>query len=182
MLWQIDSAHASVDFTVKHMAISTVRGSFKTFTAKGATNDDGFPTALSMEIDSASVTTNNEQRDAHLRSGDFFETEKFPKLTFKSTKITGTKDDLVVEGDMTIRGVTKPLTLRGELSQIVTDPWGNKRTSIALFGKLNRSDFGLTWNQALEFGGLMVSDEVKLSIEAEGTAVPVEETVGSAKA
>lgn len=172
MLWNIDPTHANVDFSVKHMAISTVRGSFKSFTAKGATNDDGFPTMLSMEIDAASVTTNNDQRDGHLRSADFFEVDAHPKLTFKSTKITGTKDDLDIVGDMTIRGVTKPVSLKGELSEIVTDPWGNKRTSIALKGKLIRSEFGLTWNQALEFGGVIVSDEVKLEVEAEGVAVP----------
>jgi polyisoprenoid-binding protein YceI len=172
MLWQIDPTHANVDFSVKHMAISTVRGSFKSFTAKGATNDDGFPTALSMEIDAASVTTNNDQRDGHLRSADFFEVDAHPKLAFKATKITGSKDDLTIVGDMTIRGVTKPVTLKGELSEIVTDPWGNKRTSIALRGKLIRSEFGLTWNQALEFGGLLVSDEVKLEVEAQGVATP----------
>ena len=174
MLWQIDPTHANVDFSVKHMAISTVRGSFKTFTATGATNDDGYPTSLSMEIDATSITTNNDQRDAHLRSGDFFETEKHPKLTFKSTKISGPKNDLVVEGQMTIRGATKLIRLTGEMSDIVTDPWGNQRTSLSLRGKLVRSEFGLLWNQALEFGGLMVSDDVKLEIEAEGIAVPSE--------
>jgi polyisoprenoid-binding protein YceI len=171
MLWNIDPTHASLDFSVKHMAISTVRGSFQKFTATGATNDDGIPTALSMEIDAASITTNQEQRDAHLRSPDFFDVANHEKLTFKSTKITGTRDDLTVVGDLTIRGTTKPVTLKGEIADVITDPWGNKRTSLAVRGKLVRSEFGLTWNQALELGGVLVSDEVKLELEAQAVAV-----------
>ena len=171
MLWKIDPTHANVDFSVKHLAIATVRGSFKTFTASGATNEDGVPTALSMEIDAASINTDNPQRDTHLRSGDFFDVEKFPKLTFKATKITGKPDDLTVVGDLTIRGVTKPLSLKGELATSIKDPWGNQRTSLSLTGKISRSEWGLTWNQALEFGGVMVSDDVKLQIEAEAVAV-----------
>jgi polyisoprenoid-binding protein YceI len=171
MLWNIDPTHASLDFSVKHMAISTVRGSFQKFTATGATNDDGIPTSLSMEIDAASITTNQEQRDAHLRSPDFFDVANHEKLTFKSTKITGTRDDLTVLGDLTIRGTTKPVTLKGEIADVITDPWGNKRTSLAVRGKLVRSEFGLTWNQALELGGVLVSDEVKLELEAQAVAV-----------
>ena len=171
MHWTVDTTHALVEFSVKHMAISTVKGHFNTFTATGETNDAGTPTSVSMEIDAASVFTNNEQRDGHLKSPDFFDIANHPKLTFKSTKITGSGDDLTIVGDMTIRGVTKSITLKGEMSQTVTDPWGNKRTSIAATGKLSREQFGLVWNMALEFGGLMVSDEVKLHIEAEAVAV-----------
>jgi polyisoprenoid-binding protein YceI len=171
MLWTVDNTHALVEFSVKHMAIATVKGHFNTFTATGETNDAGVPTSVSMEIDAASVFTNNEQRDGHLKSPDFFDVANHPKLTFKSTKITGSGDDLTIVGDMTIRGVTKPITLKGEMSQTVTDPWGNKRTSLAATGKLSREQFGLTWNMALEFGGMMVSDDVKLHIEAEAVAV-----------
>lgn len=174
MIWTIDPAHALVEFSVRHMAISTVRGHFKSFTGTGETNDAGIPTAMTMEIESGSLSTNNDQRDTHLRSGDFFDTNRFPKLSFRSTKVSGTPDDLRIEGDLTIRGATHPITLKGETSQVVTDPWGNKRTSLALTGKISREKWGLTWNQALEFGGLMVSDEVKLSIEAEAVAVPAE--------
>lgn len=170
MLWNLDPTHSHVDFSVKHMAISTVRGAFKLFSATGATNDDGLPTSLSMEIDASSINTNNEQRDGHLRSPDFFDVANHPTIAFKSTKITGDKDALTIVGDLTMRGVTKPVTLKGELGDVITDPWGNKRTSIAASGKLTRSEFGLVWNQALEFGGVMVSDEVKLSIEAEAVA------------
>lgn len=171
MQWTIDNTHALVEFSVKHMAISTVKGMFTSFTASGETSEAGVPTSVQMEIQAASVNTNNEQRDGHLKSDDFFSAEKFPVLTFKSTSITGALDDLTIAGEMTIKGVTRPLTLRGEMSQTVTDPWGNKRTSLAVTGKLSREAFGLTWNMALEFGGLMVSDDVKLHVEAEAVAV-----------
>lgn len=178
MLWNIDPTHANVDFSVKHMAISTVRGSFKLFSASGETDDStDLPTKLSMELDAASVFTNNEQRDGHLKSGDFFDVEKFPKISFASTKISGTSSDLKVEGELTIRGVSKPVTLTGELSSVMKDPWGNSRRSLALSGKIKRSEFGLTWNQALEMGGVLVSDEVKLEIEAQAVAAaPAEAT------
>ena len=171
MIWTIDNTHAAVEFSVKHMAISTVKGQFKSFTATGETNEAGVPTSIQMEIDADSISTNNEQRDGHLKSGDFFDAAVFPKLTFVSRSVRGAQDELVIEGDLTIRGTTQPVTLKGDLSQVVTDPWGNKRTSLAVTGKLSREKFGLTWNQALEFGGLMVSDEVKLHIEAEAVAV-----------
>ena len=170
MLWSVDPQHAVVEFSVKHMAISTVKGQFKSFTATGETNDAGVPTSLRMEIDAASITTNNEQRDAHLNSGDFFDVAAHPTISFASTSIKGDADDLTITGDLTMRGVTKPVTLTGELSQTVTDPWGNKRTSIVASGKLSREAWGLTWNQALEFGGFMVSDDVKMHIEAEAVA------------
>lgn len=170
MIWNLDPSHANVDFSVKHMAISTVRGSFKLFSATGETNDAGVPTKLSMELDAASVNTNSEQRDGHLRSGDFFDVEKFPKISFTSTQISGTPSDLTIVGDLTIRGVTKSITLTGELSSPIKDPWGNQRTSLAVAGKIKRSEYGLTWNQALELGGVLVSDEVKLEIEAQAVA------------
>lgn len=182
MFWSIDPTHAQVEFSVKHMAISTVRGRFTSFTGNGETDEAGRPTSLRMEIDAPSVTTNNAQRDAHLHSPDFFDVAKFPKLTFVSNSVSGDLDDLTIKGDLTIRGETHPVTLKGEMSQTVTDPWGNQRTSLAVTGKVSREQWGLTWNQALEFGGLMVSDEVKLHIEAEAIAVPAEAPAGSAAA
>ncbi len=171
MLWNLDPTHANVDFSVKHLAISTVRGSFRVFAASGEADATGLPTKLSMDIDATSITTNNDQRDGHLRSGDFFDVEKFPKLTFTSTKISGTPAELTVVGDLSIRGVTKSVTLTGSLSSPIKDPYGNQRRSLAINGKLKRSEFGLTWNQALEMGGVLVSDEVKLEIEAQAVAV-----------
>ena len=124
--WNIDTTHANVDFSVKHMAISTVRGAFNLFNGTGATNEDGFPVSLAMQIDAASISTNNEQRDGHLKSPDFFDVANHPTLTFKSTRISGTREDVTIVGDLTIRGVTKSVTLKGELGPIVKDPWGNE--------------------------------------------------------
>ncbi len=180
MNWLIDSTHSLVEFSVRHLAISTVRGRFTAFTASGETDANGLPTSLSMEIDATSLSTNNDQRDAHLRSADFFEVEKHPTLTFRSTKVTGTPAALTIVGDLTIRGVTQPITLAGEIAASVKDPWGNPRTSIAVSGKLSRSAFGLTWNQALELGGVVVSDEVKLQIEAEAVAMAAPATAQAA--
>jgi polyisoprenoid-binding protein YceI len=168
--WTLDPTHAQVEFAVKHMAISTVRGHFKTFTATGETNDTGMPTALTMEIQAASISTNNEQRDGHLVSPDFFDAANFPTLTFAATQITGTPDALTIVGELTIKGVTKSVTLTGEMAAPIKDPWGNQRTSLSASGKISRGDFGLTWNMALEAGGFLVSDEVKLSIDAQAVA------------
>ena len=123
-----------------------------------------------MEIDANSINTNNEQRDGHLKSPDFFDTANFPKITFSATKITGTPSELTIVGDLTIRGVTKSVTLTGELSQAMKDPWGLQRCSLEVAGKISRSEFGLTWNQALEMGGVLVSDEVKLAVSAQAVA------------
>lgn len=171
MIWNLDTTHANVDFAVKHMAISTVRGSFNLFSASGETDDaTGLPTKLAMEIDAASVNTNVEQRDGHLKSPDFFDVANHPKITFTSTKISGTPSELTIVGDLTIRGVTKPVTLTGELSSPMKDPWGLQRCSIEVSGKIKRSEFGLTWNQALEMGGVLVSDDVKLTVSAQAVA------------
>lgn len=171
MKWNIDADHAAVGFAVKHMAISTVRGAFKSFTATGEMKKDGLPTSFQMTIDATSISTNNEKRDEHLNSPDFFNTAEFPTITFESTKIEGTRDDLTITGDLTMRGVTKPVTLKGDMSETITDPWGNSRASLAVKGKISRAAWGLTWNQALELGGLLVSDDVKLEIEAQAVAV-----------
>jgi polyisoprenoid-binding protein YceI len=180
MLWNLDTTHANVDFSVKHMAISTVRGTFNLFSASGETDDaTDLPTSLTMEIDAASVNTNNEQRDGHLKSPDFFDVANHPKISFTATKITGTPSELTIVGDLTIRGVTKPITLTGELSSVMKDPWGLQRRSIEVSGKIKRSEFGLTWNQALEMGGVLVSDEVKLTVSAQAVAAQPAETAAA---
>lgn len=171
MQWTIDPTHALFEFSVKHMAISTVKGSFKSFSGLGMTGEHGLPTALNVEVETASIFTNMEQRDDHLRSADFFDAANHPKILFTATAITGERDDLTVVGDLTMRGVTKSISLKGELSEVVTDPWGNQRAALELTGKINRKEFGLVWNMALEFGGVMVSEDVKLHIAVEATAV-----------
>lgn len=170
MKWAIDPNHATVGFAVKHMAIATVKGNFKSFAASGETDDAGVPTRLEMTIDAGSIDTNNAQRDGHLRSPDFFDAASHPQLTFTSKAISGSPDALTIVGDLTIRGETKPVTLKGSIAKAIRDPYGNTRTSLEVQGRISRAEWGLTWNQALEFGGLMVSDEVRLDIEAEAVA------------
>ncbi|MCX5762467.1 MAG: YceI family protein [Gemmatimonadetes bacterium] len=170
MQWKLDTTHTQVGFSVKHMAISTVRGRFTRFDGAGETDDAGRVTKAGFTIDTASIDTNQEQRDAHLRSADFFDAEGHPTLTFTSTSVTQDGSDITIVGDFTMRGVTKSLTLKGETAPTVKDPWGMTRTALTLEGKLNRKDWGLSWNQALELGGLMVSEDVKLSIDLEAIA------------
>ncbi len=170
MQWNLDTTHTQVGFSVKHMAISTVRGRFTKFNGTGETDASGTLVKASFTIETASIDTNQEQRDAHLRSADFFNAEKYPTLTFTATKIVQDGTDITITGDFTMNGVTKPVTLKGETAPVVKDPWGMTRTGLALEGKLNRKDWGLTWNQALEFGGVMVSEEVKLHLELEAVA------------
>lgn len=170
MQWKLDTTHTQVGFSVKHMAISTVRGRFTRFDGAGETDDAGRVTKAGFTIDTASIDTNQEQRDAHLRSADFFDAEGHPTLTFTSTSVTQDGSDITIVGDFTMRGVTRSLTLKGETAPTVKDPWGMTRTALTLEGKLNRKEWGLNWNQALEIGGLMVSEDVKLSIELEAIA------------
>ena len=170
MQWKLDVTHTQVGFSVKHMAISTVRGRFTKFDGAGETDADGKLVKASFRIDTASVDTNQEQRDAHLRSADFFDAEKYPTLSFESTSISQRGSDVTIYGNLTMRGVTKPVTLKGEQGPVVKDPWGMTRTALSLEGKINRKEWGLNWNQALEFGGLMVSEDVKLSLELEAVA------------
>ena len=173
MQWTLDTTHTQVGFSVKHMAISTVRGRFTTFNGTGETNEAGRLVKAAFTIDTASIDTNQEQRDAHLRSADFFDAEQFPTLSFESTEIEQDGTDIEITGNFTMHGVTRPVTLKGETTAVVQDPWGNTRTALALEGKLLRKEWGLTWNSALEFGGVMVSEDVKLSLELEAVAVGV---------
>jgi polyisoprenoid-binding protein YceI len=170
MKWNLDTTHSAVDFSVRHLMISTVKGRFKTFTGSGETTDDGTLKSVEMSIDVTSIDTNVVDRDNHLRSADFFDVEKFPTMTFKSTKISQQGTDLEITGDLPIHGVTKPLTLTGELVRPMTDPWGNSRAALTVATKINRKDWGLGWNMALEAGGFVVGDEIKLSIEVEAVA------------
>lgn len=170
MKWNLDTAHSAAEFAVKHLMISTVKGRFNTFTGTGETNADGTIKNAELSIDVASINTNVEARDNHLKSADFFDVEKFPKMTFKSTKIDQKGSDISITGDLTIHGVTKPVTLKGEFTAPVTDPWGNARSALAVATKINRKDWGLHYNQALETGGFVVGDEVKINVEFEAVA------------
>jgi polyisoprenoid-binding protein YceI len=167
--WVMDPSHSEVQFKVRHLMISIVTGSFGKFNADVETTDEQIDTAkiiFTAEVDS--ITTNNEQRDGHLKSADFFEIAKYPTLRFVSTKFEKVSDgDYNLFGELTFHGITKNIKLKVEYGGIIKDPWGNTRIGVTVDGKLSRKDFGLTWNAATEAGGLVVSDEVKIHAAAE---------------
>jgi polyisoprenoid-binding protein YceI len=169
--WDVDPAHTHVGFGVKHMMISTVHGSFKAFSGAVALDDgDVTRSKIHLDIDAASITTDNDKRDEHLRSADFFDVAHFPKLTFDSTSVQkgASAGQLTVTGNLTIKAVTKPVTLTVTgLTGEVKDPWGGVRRGATASAKINRKDFGLTWNKALETGGVVVGDDVNLEFEIE---------------
>ena len=167
MRWNIDGSHSTAEFSVRHLMITNVKGRFGTLSGS-VDFDPGKPELASIDatIDATSIDTRDEKRDAHLRSADFFDVEKYPTLTFKSKKVTKTGDGFTAVGDLTMHGVTKEVTLEvEELSQPNKDPWGNTRMGASAHGKINRKDWGLGWNQALETGGVLVGEQVKLSLE-----------------
>lgn len=167
--WKLDAAHAHVEFAVRHLMISKVRGHFTDVEATLRPDEDDLSnSSLDVQIRAASIDTRVEQRDEHLRSPDFLDVEKYPTLEFESTRVERADDDrLRVTGDLTIRDVTREVELDVEERGTVTDPWGGERVGYAARTKFARKDFGLTWNQALETGGVLVGDEVEISIEAE---------------
>jgi len=170
--WQVDAAHSHITFTVKHMMISKVRGSFSKFDAEIDADPENLTGAsISFNIEVPSIDTDNEDRDNHLRSADFFDAEQYPEIRFKSTEIRQTADgEYDVKGDLTIKGTTKQVVFEAEYGGRATNPWGQEVVAFEAEGKINRKDFGLTWNQALETGGVLVGEDVKLKIELEATA------------
>ncbi|GER88344.1 polyisoprenoid-binding protein [Dictyobacter vulcani] len=173
MAWTIDASHSHIGFAVRHMVVSTVRGQFNA--VRGTLNlDEANPAASSVEaeVDAASIDTHDGNRDGHLRSADFFDVEKFPTITFKSTKVENSDGDYKVTGDFTMHGVTKSVTFDVEYSGFVRDPYGLDRAGFSAQTKINRKDFGLTWGALLETGGAVLSDEVKLNLEFEATQQP----------
>ncbi len=169
--WTIDKAHSAMEFSVKHMMISTVRGKFEDFDGEIIGDADDFSTMKAKVVVKAkSIATGNQDRDNHLRSDDLFASEKFQDITFVTKKINAKGEDLEVVGDLTIRGITKEVTLKGEHSGVITDPYGNLRFGLTASTTINRQDFGVKWNMVLEGGGLMVGDKVNLSISMEAFA------------
>lgn len=170
--WILDKAHSSVDFSVKHMMISKVKGTFHSFDATIEADPTDLTTAnINFVVDLDSIDTRNQDRDGHLKSADFFDVENNPKMTFQSTKILKAGENQYdVTGNLTIRGVTRPETFRVEVVGISKNPMSGAETvGYEASGKINRSDYGLTWNAALETGGVLVGDEVNISIELEAT-------------
>jgi polyisoprenoid-binding protein YceI len=162
--WALDPSHSEVQFKVKHLMITNVTGTFNVVNAKATTNDNGFNQAsVSFEADVNSVNTGNEQRDGHLRSADFFNAEQYPLIKFVSTDYNAESGKIT--GELTIRDITQPVAFDIEFAGTQKDPWGNEKAGFSIQGKINRTDFGLNWNAALESGGVLVSEEVKLQAE-----------------
>lgn len=168
MAWNLDRAHSEIGFSVRHMMISTVRGKFGEFDADVSVDPQNFSAAkVTARVQAGSIDTGEPKRDGHLRSPDFFDAEKFPTLTFTSTKVTREGEDLVVVGNLKIKDQELPVTLKGEVTGPSKDPWGNERLGFSLAGEIEREAWGLGWNQALEAGGVLVGKKVKISIEAQ---------------
>lgn len=168
--WNIDPVHSAAQFKVKHMMISNVKGEFTSIKGTLELDEQNLENSRThAEIDAATINTREPQRDAHLKSPDFFDVEKFPTLLFRSTKVSRkASDELTVAGELTIHGVTRPATFIVEgPSEPAKDPWGNTRIGLSATTKINRKDFGLTWNAALETGGILVGDEVTLTLDVQ---------------
>ncbi len=162
----LDASHTSIGFVTRHAMVTKVRGSFNSFEGTATTGPDLADAKISVEIDAASIDTRNADRDTHLRSADFFDAEQFPKIKFVSTEITAPDDDVLrVTGDLTIKDVTRPVTIDFEYHGSVIDPWGNTRVGLEGSVVVNRKDFGLTWNAVLEAGGVLVSEKATLEFE-----------------
>lgn len=167
--WAIDPTHSEIGFKVKHMMFTNVSGKFNQFEAGIENEDDAFETSeISFSADVNSVDTGNTDRDNHLRSADFFDADNFAKLAFKSTGVQKVSEgEYKINGDLTIKDVTKKITLDAEYSGLMKDPWGNTKIGLSINGKINRKDFGLTWNAALETGGVLVGEDIKLAAEVQ---------------
>ena len=170
--WTLDPTHSLVEFSAKHMMITTVKGRFGTVSGT-ITMDEGTPqrSRVEVEIDAASIDTRTEQRDAHLRSADFLDVENHPVITFRGTRLEGSwkvpGDDFTLVGDLTIRGTTREVALAVTFEGTGTDPWGGERASFSARTRIDRRDFGLTWNQALEAGGILVSNQIAIELEVQ---------------
>lgn len=170
--WKLDPTHSTIGFTVTHLAISKVRGTFDSFDVTITTAEDPRDSRVEATIDIASVNTGQAQRDAHLQSSDFFLVSEHPTATFVSTALEVNGDDFALTGDLTLRGVTKPVVLTGELGGVMTDGYGQTKAGASATATINRHDFGVSWNAALEAGGLTLGDTVALTIELQVVLQP----------
>jgi polyisoprenoid-binding protein YceI len=167
-IWNIDPSHSGVHFTVRHMVVSKVRGAFDKFGGTVSFDEaDPSRSKVSVRIDAASIDTREPKRDAHLRSPDFFDVEKYPELAFESTGVERDGDGYRVTGELTLHGVTRPVVLNVEYLGIGKDPWGNQRIGFAATGTINRKEFGLGWNQVLETGGVLVGEKIELALDVQ---------------
>jgi polyisoprenoid-binding protein YceI len=168
--WSIDPSHSEIGFRVKHLMITNVKGAFKEFTADILADDDDFTNArVVVRINPSSIDTGDAQRDAHLRSADFFDAENYPEIRFTATSLeqAGHKGAFVMTGDLDIRGNSRKISLDVVFEGLMKDPWGNRKAGFSVTGKINRKEWGLNWNAALEAGGMLVSDEVRIACEVQ---------------
>lgn len=177
--WSLDPMHSEITFKVKHLMISTVTGHFKKFSLIGETKSDDFHSATKIEFSTEidSIDTNNEQRDAHLKSADFFNAEQHPHITFTGSKYQGEGEDGKLSGDLTIAGITKPVVLNVEFGGIIVDPYGQTKAGFTVNGKISRKEFGITYGSTLETGGVLLGDEIKINAEIQLVKQAVEELV-----
>ena len=165
--WTIDPSHSSIEFSVRHLMISKVKGSFKTFSGTVTVPEDPFQASLNVTIDPNSIDTGDATRDGHLRSGDFFEVEKYPEAQYVSSSVRPAGDGYVVDGELSLHGVTRPVSLDLDFNGTGGDPWGNTRAGFTATADINRRDFGIDITMPMETGGVVVGDKIKLTIEVE---------------
>lgn len=168
--WVLDPTHSDVEFKVKHLMISTVTGRFSSFLADVSTEEEDFTKSkVTFTVDAASISTNNEQRDGHIKGSDFFDVANHPQIKFVITKIENVDNDgsYNLYGDLTIRSITKNVKLEVEFGGVIKDPWGNTRAGFAVNGKINRKDFGLTWHMTTDAGGIVLGDDVRIHVALE---------------
>lgn len=166
-VWNVDGSHSTIGFVARHLMVSKVRGRFATFTGTVNIAEDPLESTVEATVDTASITTGDEGRDAHLKSPDFFDVETFPNMTLVSTGIDPQGNDFVLHTQLTIKGVTRPVDFALEFDGVVGDPWGGTRVGFTAKTEINRKDWGLEWNVALEAGGVVVGEKVKLELEVE---------------
>ena len=165
--WALDPSHSSVAFSVRHLGLSKVRGRFSSFAGDVVIAEDPTQSGVEVRIDVASIDTRDEKRDEHLRTNDFFNAPEFPTMTFTSTSVSGSGSEWQVTGDLTIRGITRQVVLDATFEGTASDPWGGSRAAFTATTEVDREQFGMTWNAALETGGVVVGKKVKIEIEAE---------------
>jgi polyisoprenoid-binding protein YceI len=170
--WTIDPSHSEVGFTVRHLMVSKVKGNFETFEGTITIAEDPLASSVTAEVDLGSINTRDAQRDAHLRSADFFETDTYPKLTFTSTSVEPAGSDYKVTGDLTIKGVTRSVVLDLEFNGVHPDPWGGTRSGFSATTEISRKDFGIDFEIPMDGGGVVVGDKVKIGLEVEAVLAP----------
>ncbi|MEZ5174726.1 MAG: YceI family protein [Acidimicrobiia bacterium] len=163
--WDIDGSHTSAEFVARHLMVTRVRGGFGSIAGTVDVAEDPTDSVVEVTIDTASITTGDDERDAHLKSADFFDVENHPEMKFVSTAVRAAGSSWILEGDLTIKGVTRPVTLDFDFAGVATDPWGNQKAAFSATTTINREDWDLSWNVALETGGVLVSKKINIEIE-----------------